>query len=249
MLVAYIGFKYFYYVPENTGNLGVRGSILQAVRSVWGRIDPWPRLLGMYQTLMYYLRFQRWLALIIMVVMVSGALTLSLKGRQWLERPSSQETQFTSKAQLALLEEKLVPPPPLPPSIFLGSNRPALESADRDWDKLQPGFRQALLALMQRLAMQGYEFVLLEGYRSPERQDKLAALGGHVTQARAFESRHQFGLAADLAPMRNGALVFNFDDPWGRAAYQSLGEEAKRMGMIWGGNWKLQDYGHIELRS
>lgn len=36
--------------------------------------------------------------------------------------------------QVALNPERLVPPPALPPSLFMGSERPALETADRDWE-------------------------------------------------------------------------------------------------------------------
>jgi peptidoglycan L-alanyl-D-glutamate endopeptidase CwlK len=246
LIVAYIGLRYFYVTADNAVNMGSWSAAWQALRGFWERLDLAKRL---WQSLLYFLllmRHQRLLALILLVVVVSVGITLALGGRHWLERPSEKEIQFASNARLAFLEEKLVPPPPLPPSIFLGSDRPALESADRDWSKLQPVFRQELLMLLARLSAQGYDFALLEGYRSPERQEMLAALGPHLTQARAYESRHQYGLAADLAPIRNGVLVFNVDDPWAKAAYSMLGQEARMLGLVWGGGWKLQDYGHVE---
>ena len=103
--------------------------------------------------------------------------------------------------------------------------------------------------MLARLSARGYEFVLLEGYRSPERQESLAALGAHTTQARAYESRHQYGMAADLAPLRNGVLAFDFEDAWAKSAYLELGREATEMGMVWGGRWTFQDYGHIETHK
>lgn len=246
LIVAYIGLRYFYVTADNAVNMGSLSVAWQTLRGFWERLDLAKRL---WQSLLYFLllmRHQRLLALILLVVVVSVGITLALGGRHWLERPSEKEIQFASNARLAFLEEKLVPPPPLPPSIFLGSDRPALESADRDWSKLQPMFRQELLVLLARMSAQGYDFALLEGYRSPERQEMLAALGPHLTQARAYESRHQYGLAADLAPIRNGVLVFNVDDPWAKTAYFMLGQEAKLLGLVWGGGWKLQDYGHVE---
>lgn len=220
----------------------------QALRGLWARMAIGRRLWDLLASLRFVLHHHRILGLVLLVVMISVTATLALGGRHWLERPNADEIQFAANARLAFVEENLVPPPPLPPSIFLGSDRPALESADRDWAKLQPVFRQTLLVLMARLSARGYDFALLEGYRSPERQETLAALGPHMTRARANESRHQYGMAADLAPIRNGALAFNFEDPWAKSAYLAFGEESSRLGLVWGGNWKLQDYGHIELR-
>lgn len=149
--------------------------------------------------------------------------------------------------QAALNPERLVPPPALPPSLFVGSERPALETADRDWSKLNPRFTQPVLLVLARLQARGYPFALLEGYRSPERQEKLADLGSHVTNARAFQSKHQFGLAVDLAPLRDGRLLISERDPWAMQAYTALGEEAERAGLTWGGRWWFKDYGHVEV--
>ena len=248
LLVAYIGLRFFYILPENSQYIPSGAAAWQALRGLWERLGLVQRLLQSMQAVLILMRHQRLLALVVTVVTISVLITLSLGGRHWLERPSEQEIKFTSNARLAFTDEKLVPPPPLPPSIFIGSGRIALESADRDWSKLQPAFRQELLILLAQMSKQGYEFVLLEGYRSPERQETLAALGPHLTQARAYESRHQYGLAADLAPMRNGVLVFNFEDPWAKSAYLLLGQQARALGFTWGGGWKLQDYGHVELR-
>lgn len=248
LIVGYVGVRFFYYAPGNAVNMVERVSPWQALSSVWSRMALWQRLWDLVTSLRFVLHHHKILGLIMMAVMISVMATLALGGRYWLERPKADEIQFAANARLAFVEEKLVPPPPLPPSIFVGSDRPALESADRDWAKLQPAFRQTLLTLMARLSARGYDFALLEGYRSPERQETLAALGAHMTRARAYESRHQFGMAADLAPMRNGALAFNVDEPWTKSAYMAFGEESVKLGMVWGGNWKLQDYGHVEFR-
>lgn len=156
------------------------------------------------------------------------------------------ESERQAHIQAALNPERLVPPPPLPPLMFISSERPALESADRDWNKLNPDFMQQILLVLARLEGRGYPFALLEGYRSPERQEKLADLGSHVTSARAFQSKHQFGLAADLAPVRGGKLIISERDPWAMEAYLALGEEAEKAGLTWGGRWWFKDYGHLE---
>lgn len=249
LLVGYIGVRFFYFVPGNAVNMAEKVSPWQAFRGLWERVALGQRLGDLIASLRFVLHHHRILGLVLLVVLSSIMATLALGGRHWLERPSSDEIQFAANARLAFVDEKLVPPPPLPPSIFLGSNRPALESADRDWAKLQPVFRQTLLVLLARMSARGYDFALLEGYRSPERQETLAALGEHMTRARAYESRHQYGMAADLAPIRNGALAFNFEDAWAKSAYLAFGEESRQLGLVWGGGWKLQDYGHVELRQ
>jgi peptidoglycan L-alanyl-D-glutamate endopeptidase CwlK len=91
--------------------------------------------------------------------------------------------------------------------------------------------------------------VIIEGYRSPERQNALAQMGGSVTNAKAFQSYHQYGLAADSAFMRSGKLVITEKDPWAMRGYQLYGEVAESVGLTWGGRWKMMDLGHVEFRK
>ena len=95
----------------------------------------------------------------------------------------------------------------------------------------------------------GYDLALLEGYRSPVRQERLAASGSHVSNARAFQSYHQYGLAADCAFVREGRLVISERDSWAMHGYRLYGEVAEAAGMVWGGRWTMMDFGHTELRT
>lgn len=185
-----------------------------------------------------------WVPLILVGLTVLAMLRFS--GFISLDPLQALEFQRERHIQSALSPEKLVPPPRLPSAMFTNTVRLGLETADRDWRHLDPEFMQLALKVFARMEARGYPMALLEGYRSPERQEMLTALGGHVTRARAFESRHQYGLALDAAPLLNGKLVISERDPWAWQAYQALGEEAERVGLIWGGRWKLRDYGHIE---
>ena len=73
--------------------------------------------------------------------------------------------------------------------------------------------------------------------------------GVHVTRAAAFQSQHQFGQAADLAPIKDGKISISERDPWTMEAYQLLGQAAAAEGLVWGGTWtNLRDYGHVEAR-
>jgi peptidoglycan L-alanyl-D-glutamate endopeptidase CwlK len=148
--------------------------------------------------------------------------------------------------------EQLVPPPALPPEVFATAEvevvRPMLSMADRRWDQMDPEFVQRLLTLFKHMKAEGYEMALLEGYRSPERQARLQAMGAHVTNAGAWQSYHQHGLAADCAFLREGKLVISEKDPWAMRGYQLYGELAERFGLTWGGRWRLMDFGHVEWR-
>ncbi|MNT68927.1 hypothetical protein D3C72_2071940 [compost metagenome] len=37
-------------------------------------------------------------------------------------------------------------------------------------------------------------------------------------------------------------------DPWAMRGYELFGQTAERVGLTWGGRWKLMDFGHTELR-
>lgn len=153
----------------------------------------------------------------------------------------------------ALLQgEQLVPPPPLPPETFLTfevqAERPEIQYASRDWALLDADFRQRLLLSFRIMEREhGYQMVMLEGYRSPDRQDKLAQMGSSVTNAKAYQSYHQYGLAADSAFIRNGKIVITEKDTWAMQGYQLYGQVAESVGLKWGGRWKLMDLGHVEL--
>ena len=124
-----------------------------------------------------------------------------------------------------------------------------LLSADRKWHKMNPRYKQRLLMVFKIMQERyGYEMVLLEGYRSPERQNSLAG-NNQITHAKAFQSYHQFGLAADVAFKRNGKVVISERDPWAMQGYQLYGTVAESVGLTWGGRWRsIQDYGHSEYR-
>jgi peptidoglycan L-alanyl-D-glutamate endopeptidase CwlK len=165
-----------------------------------------------------------------------------------------ESTRETNTQVAALLQgEQLVPPVALPPLVFATQEvealRPMLVSASRNWALLNPEFTQRLLTVFKIMKEKhGYDMAILEGYRSPERQNLLAGMGKNVTNAAAFQSWHQYGLAADCAFLRDGKLVISEKDPWVMRGYQLYGEVAESVGMTWGGRWKMMDFGHTELR-
>ena len=125
-----------------------------------------------------------------------------------------------------------------------------IKNADRNWQKMNSDFVQRLLTVYKVMSDQyGYDMVLLEGYRSPARQARLLKKGTHVTKAGSYKSYHQFGLAGDSAFIRNGKIVISEKDPWAMRGYKLYGKVAKSAGLVWGGDWRMMDLGHVELRK
>lgn len=199
-------------------------------------------------------RHHRWWLLAALLLLLLPVVLIVLS-RNDIDVGTFADSQRGNNAVISALlaGERLTPPPALPPESFntieVTTVRPALINASRDWTLLEDGFSQRLLRVFQRMHEQGYEMALIEGYRSPERQNRLAAMGSNVTNAGAYQSYHQFGLAADCAFLRDGKLVINEKDPWAMRGYELYGEASEAMGLTWGGRWKMMDFGHVEFRS
>ena len=201
-----------------------------------------------------YVRRHFLLALAATVVMtVPVLLALLLGGQRVLSGYGEDERIINAQVEELLKGEQLAAPAPLPPLTFstleVTQVRPMLDSANRNWQLLDPAFAQRLLLVFKIMKERyHYDMAILEGYRSPERQNLLAAAGPSVTNAKAFQSYHQFGLAADCAFLRDGKLVITEKDPWAMRGYQLYGETAEAAGLHWGGRWTMMDFGHTELR-
>lgn len=201
-----------------------------------------------------YLR-RKWRFLAVAIPLMFVPVLVALVAGRRTALPTYQMTEPIPDAQIAALlkGEQLAPPTSLPPLTFTTQEvelvRPMLASASRNWGLLHPELSQRLLMIFKIMKEKyGYDMAILEGYRSPARQDLLAGMGGQVTNARAFQSWHQYGLAADCAFLREGKLVISERDPWAMRGYQLYGEVAESLGMTWGGRWRMMDFGHAELR-
>lgn len=104
-------------------------------------------------------------------------------------------------------------------------------SVERDLDKLVPAFRERVAGLVLRLQARGFKARAHETYRSPERARQLVAEG--KSKSTGGLSMHCYGLAAD---------IICADHKWACRAsgcrfFAALGEEARVLGLVWGGDW------------
>lgn len=58
------------------------------------------------------------------------------------------------------------------------------------------------------------------------------------------ESAHMYGVAIDFVPLKNGKADWNDVE-----LFKKVGQIAINLGLEWGGNWKVKDYPHIELKG
>ncbi|MEZ0469765.1 M15 family metallopeptidase [Luteimonas salinilitoris] len=195
----------------------------------------------------------RWvLAVAIALLCLPPLLILAFRQHVVLEGFSAEDLSESRTMIAELLRgERLVPPPPPPPAVFTTAEvrriKPEIVTADRKWDRINPDLQQRVLAIYRVMRAQyGIEMVLVEGYRSPERQAELKR-DGRATNAGAWSSCHQYGLALDSAPMRAGKLQWDMGDAWTKQAYFLYGELAQQAGLVWGGNWRMRDYVHVEM--
>jgi D-alanyl-D-alanine carboxypeptidase-like protein len=114
-------------------------------------------------------------------------------------------------------------------------------------DKLQPKVADLARKLIAMAKDRGIFVAVVEGYRSPEDQEKL--YNSHQTMVRSGGA-HTKGLAFDLmiyAPVGNSD---GFIGPGSIHYFTILGDLAHSLGLSWGGDWPgVKDYPHFELKE
>jgi hypothetical protein len=111
---------------------------------------------------------------------------------------------------------------------------------------LHPAIRpQATQLVNQSNQSSDATVIIAQGLRTNEEQDALYAQGRTesgeiVTNAKGGESNHNYGLAFDVAGVKDGQLTYDLD-------WTTLGATGAQLGFDWGGNWeKFQDKPHFE---
>ncbi len=142
----------------------------------------------------------------------------------------------------------LVPPSSMHPAPVDTGSRNSGIIARLD-ERLKPLAERFLAAVSQ----QGIPLVLTQGFRSMEEQRRIYEQGrtapGHiVTYAPPEKSKHNYGLAFDVAPLNEKGQPYwpEDEDLWTR-----IGEIGESVGLRWGGRWPgvQRDRPHFELRA
>ncbi|MCY1397449.1 D-alanyl-D-alanine carboxypeptidase [compost metagenome] len=113
---------------------------------------------------------------------------------------------------------------------------------------LLPEVRPYARALVQKAGAAGIRIRIISGLRTYQEQDKLyakgrTAPGSVVTNAKAGQSNHNFGIAFDIGVFEGTKYLG--DSP----KYKAIGALGMDLGLEWGGNWKtIVDQPHYQLR-
>jgi len=118
-----------------------------------------------------------------------------------------------------------------------------------DIEDLVPEAQRAARELLEECGRRGIAIFVTSTLRTFHEQDRLYAQGrttpgNIVTNARGGESKHNHGLAFDIAFRSPPAAdEYGEGNPWGR-----VGEIGKSVGLEWGGDWSgFQDRPHFQL--
>lgn len=105
-----------------------------------------------------------------------------------------------------------------------------------------PALRWRILALLEDAQQAGLQVRAFETFRSAERQQHL--FDEQKTEALPGESYHNPALVGQSLACD---LVFTGPQPWGaQHPWPQLGQLALNLGLIWGGEWTIQDLPHVE---
>lgn len=103
----------------------------------------------------------------------------------------------------------------------------------------------------------GIKIIITDGYRSDEEQNRLyrqgrSTDGDIVTNAKAGESMHNYGLAIDFAlRLNDGSVIWDMEydgNGNGKPDWMEVVAIAKDLGFQWGGDWTdFPDYPHLQI--
>lgn len=120
----------------------------------------------------------------------------------------------------------------------------------RNINDLQPKVAAMCSEFVNRCKAKGIDVIITSTYRDAASQDALYAQGRtkpgkKVTNARAGQSYHNWGVAFDFAPIVNGKAMWN-----DVALFTKCGEIAESVGLEWAGRWvKFKELAHCQYTN
>lgn len=119
-------------------------------------------------------------------------------------------------------------------------------------EDLQPQVAEQARALLDATESEGIDLIITSTLRDFEAQAALYAQGRtspgkRVTNADAGDSAHNYGLAFDVVPMRNGKPVWGTTADIDRDLWERIGELGESVGLEWAGRWRtFKEYAHFQ---
>lgn len=121
----------------------------------------------------------------------------------------------------------------------------------RSLDDLLPQVKSLAEKFIARCKEEGIDLLITSTYRDKESQAALFAQGRTapgkiVTNARAGQSFHNWRVAFDVVPLRNGKPVWNTtnDDA---VLWKRIGAIGKECGLEWAGEWRnFKEFPHFQ---
>lgn len=118
------------------------------------------------------------------------------------------------------------------------------EACSKTTVKITPELQVKYNQLREKANAEGIYYKIICSYRTQKDQDQLYAKGRTETGEKVTwtrQSRHTEGVAFDVVIFKEDQISWKPED------YFKLGAIAKRLGLTWGGDWKVRDYGHFEI--
>ncbi|QWU14472.1 peptidoglycan L-alanyl-D-glutamate endopeptidase CwlK [Paenibacillus sophorae] len=123
---------------------------------------------------------------------------------------------------------------------------------------LNPAIEFAARKLIEKSFNRGVLIKIVQGYRTKQEQDDLYAQGRTkqgtiVTKVKGGMSYHNYGIAIDFAILINDGKDVSWNceadfDNDKMADWMEVVEEAKKLGFLWGGDWRnFKDRPHFEM--
>ncbi len=118
----------------------------------------------------------------------------------------------------------------------------------RSLDELLPSVKLLAIAFQSKCEAEGIEIIFTSTYRDMDSQNALYAQGRttpgkRVTNAQAGKSFHNYRMAFDFVPIKNGKA--QWDDT---KTFTKCGQIAESLGLEWAGRWKsFPELAHCQL--
>lgn len=138
------------------------------------------------------------------------------------------------------------PPPAVPPSDWTGDS--SQWTQEKKLQSMKPDMATKVRRVVGALAQRGFQPKIFYGWRSVAVQARLFAEGKSKVRFSFHNAQTRDGTpnayAADIIDARYGWTA-NAETS---GFWKALGEEAKREGLVWGGDWvSFRDWAHVQL--